>query len=128
MKKFYILRMAPEFPVKPRVDSCSSPLQVHQMPPEAVFPPDHGWEVPDFDTLTSSSCVVAIFNSKTAKILPYLPHLLKLFMGALAWFSSKWLLDRQKRLTLVSFPNLQPNKVSCKCACKTLSKSSTLGS
>lgn len=77
----YILQMAPEFPVKPRVDSCNSPLLGHQMPPEAVFPPGP-WEVPDFDTLTSFS----------------LPHLLKLFMGALAWFSSRWLLDRQKRL------------------------------
>ena len=35
----YILQMAPEFPVKPRVDSCNSPLLGHQMPPEAVFPP-----------------------------------------------------------------------------------------
>lgn len=106
----YILQMAPEFPVKPRVDSCNSPLLGHQMPPEAVFPPGP-WEVPDFDTLTSFS----------------LPHLLKLFMGALAWFSSRWLLDRQKTATASNLCSISQS-AAANVACKTWSKSSTLGS
>ena len=102
----YILQMAPEFPVKPRVDSCNSPLLGHQMPPEAVFPPVHGkfqilihWHRSAY--LTCWSCSWVHWHDAVPD-------------GSLT--GKKRLLP----VTSVAFCNLQPNQVICKCGLQNL--------
>ena len=103
----YILQMAPEFPVKPRVDSCNSPLLGHQMPPEAVFPPASmgssrkltHWHRSAY--LTCWSCSWVHWHGSVPN-------------GSLTGKNG------YSTVTPVAFCNLQPNQVICKCGLQNL--------